>query len=113
MKVVDSSFAAIRRPSTFGETVKTFFHLMSLKRSVKRSARKMLAQSHLPHATARRLYKAASSRASLIQRSVILLQVEKLFYYWHAIHLPFTVIMFITLAVHIGIGIWLGYRWIF
>lgn len=113
MKVVDSSFAAIRRPSTFRETVTTFLQLVRMKRRVKRSTKRLLADSHLPHAAARKLYRAASSRASLIQRSVILLQVEKLFYYWHAIHLPFTIMMFITLAVHISVALWLGYRWIF
>jgi hypothetical protein len=72
-----------------------------------------LAESHLPHPAAHKLYKAASLRASLIQRSVILLQVEKLFYYWHAIHLPFTIMMFVTLAAHVSVALWLGYRWIF
>jgi hypothetical protein len=113
IRVVDTSFAAVRRPSTFGATISTFFQLMQIKRRVKRAARHLIAGSHLPHTVARRLQKAASSRASLIQRSVILLQVEKLFYYWHAIHLPFTIMMFVTLAVHVGVAIWLGYRWIF
>ncbi|MBI3405443.1 MAG: hypothetical protein HY046_08300, partial [Acidobacteria bacterium] len=53
-----------------------------------------------------------TSRVTLIQRSLVLLQVEKLFFYWHAIHLPFTAIMFVTLAAHIGVALWLGYRWI-
>jgi hypothetical protein len=44
---------------------------------------------------------------------MLLLQIEKLFYYWHAIHLPFTAIMFVTLALHVGVAIWLGYTWIF
>lgn len=113
MKVIDKSFAAVRRPSTFGETIGTFFQLVRMKQRVRHSAKRLLAESHLPHAAARKLYKAASSRASLIQRSVILLQVEKLFYYWHAIHLPFTIMMFVTLAVHISVALWLGYRWIF
>ena len=39
--------------------------------------------------------------------------VEKLFYYWHAIHLPFTAMRFITLVVHIGVSLWLVYRWMF
>jgi len=113
IKVVDTSFAAVRRPSTFGETVTTFFHLMRIRGRAKRAARKLIAGSHLPHAVGRRLQKSAASRASLILRSVILLQVEKLFYYWHAIHLPFTIMMFVTLAVHVGVALWLGYRWIF
>ena len=113
VKVVDTSFAEIRRPATFRETIATFFHLVRIKRRVKRTTRQLIAVSHLPRQVARKLSKAASLRASLIQRSIILLQVEKLFYYWHAIHLPFTFMMFVTLAVHIGVAIWLGYHWIF
>lgn len=113
VKVVDGSFAAIHRPSTFFDTVTTFFQLVRMKRRVKHTTKRLLAESHLPHGSARKLYKAASTRASLIQRSVILLQVEKLFYYWHAIHLPFTIMMFVTLAAHVGVALWLGYRWIF
>jgi hypothetical protein len=113
IKVVDSSFAAIRRPVTFLDTVTTFFHLVRIKNRVKRTTRQLIAASHLPRHVARRLSKAVSARASLIQRSIILLQVEKLFYYWHAIHLPFTFMMFVTLAVHVGVAIWLGYHWIF
>ncbi len=110
---VDRHFASIRRPETFGQTVATYFSLMKSKRQVRRAVRKLLAKSDLSPATARNLYRAASARASLIQRSVVLLQAEKLFFYWHAIHLPFSIMMFVTLAVHIGVALWLGYRWIF
>jgi len=44
---------------------------------------------------------------------VLLTQMERLFFYWHAVHLPFTVIMFITLAAHVIVTVLLGYRWIF
>ncbi len=110
---VDKHFAAIRRPETFGQTVKTYFSLMKSRRQVRRALRKHLAGSGLSPAAARSLYKAASARASLIQRSVVLLQAEKLFFYWHAIHLPFSIMMFVTLAVHISVALWLGYHWIF
>lgn len=113
LKMVDAQFASIPRPSSFKETIATFVRLVRIKNRVKHTTKQLLAQSHIPHHEAKTLYKAASARASLIQRSVILLQVGKLFYYWHAIHLPFTFIMFITLTVHIGVAIWLGYRWIF
>ncbi len=113
LRDVDKQFSNIKRPETLRETVTTYFSLMKSKWRVRRAVRQLLSKSDLPAGVAKTLYKAASSRASLIQRSIILLQAEKLFYYWHAIHLPFSVIMFITLAVHIGVGIWLGYRWIF
>jgi hypothetical protein len=110
---IDKHFAAVKRPETFWQTVTTYFSLMKSKRQVRRALKRLISKSNLSPTTARTLYKAASSRASLIRRSIVLLQAEKLFYYWHAIHLPFSVIMFITLAVHIGVAIWLGYSWIF
>ena len=112
LKLVDSHFAVVRRPTTLAETITTYLRLIRVKSRAKRTAKRLLAESKLPHYVARRLYRAASARASLIQRSIILLEVEKLFYYWHAIHLPFTIMMFVTLAVHVGVAIWLGYRWI-
>jgi hypothetical protein len=113
IKMVDSQFAVIKRPSSLRETISTFVHLIRVKRRVKHSTKQLLAKSRIPHDAARKLFKSVSMRASLIQRSIVLLQVEKLFYYWHAIHLPFTAMMFITLVVHIGVSLWLGYRWIF
>jgi hypothetical protein len=32
-----------------------------------------------------------------------------MFHYWHAIHKPFTIVLFLMMGVHIGIAIWLGY----
>lgn len=113
MKMVDSQFASIKRPSNLMETIRTLLHLVRVKRQVKHSTRQLLAKSYIPHHMARTLFKAVTLRASLIQRSIVLVQIEKLFYYWHAIHLPFTAMMFITLAVHVGVSLWLGYRWIF
>jgi hypothetical protein len=113
IKMVDSQFAAIKRPTGLRETISTLLHLIRVKRRVKHSTKQLLSKSRIPQSTAHTLFKAVSMRASLIQRSIVLLQVEKLFYYWHAIHLPFTAMMFITLVVHIGVSLWLGYRWIF
>jgi hypothetical protein len=110
---IDKHFGSFKRPETFRQTVTAYFFLMKSKMQVRRAAKHLLSKSNLSPTTARTLSKAASARASLIQRSIVLLQAEKLFYYWHAIHLPFSVIMFITLAVHIGVAVWLGYRWIF
>ncbi len=110
---IDKSFAGIKRPSNISGTLALFFQLQRLKTQIKSFTRKRIKAEHFSRKTARQLSRLASSRATLIQRSVLLLQVEKMFYYWHAIHLPFTAIMFITLAVHIAVGLWLGYRWIF
>ena len=110
---IDRSFAIMKRPETYSQTIALFFRLQHLKYQVKTMVHAKVTASHLDHALAVRLIRVASARATLIQKSLLLLQIEILFYYWHAIHLPFTAIMFITLALHVGVALWLGYTWIF
>jgi hypothetical protein len=39
--------------------------------------------------------------------------MQKLFNYWHVIHLPFAIVMLVIMLVHVGITLAFGYRWIF
>ena len=39
--------------------------------------------------------------------------VRDIFHYWHVIHKPFAILMLVIMAVHIGVAIALGYRWVF
>jgi hypothetical protein len=49
-----------------------------------------------------------------IQRRIIGLQyMQKLFKYWHVIHLPFAIIMLVIMLIHVGVTLFFGYRWIF
>jgi hypothetical protein len=112
-QMIDRSFAKMKRPENISQTVGAFLHLQKLKRQVRSLIHSAVRQSHVEHKAAHKLVRVASARATLIQKSLLLIQVEKLFYYWHAIHLPFTAIMLVTLAAHIGVALWLGYSWIF
>lgn len=42
-----------------------------------------------------------------------LAQMQKLFQYWHVIHLPFALIMLLIVVIHVGVVLALGYKWIF
>jgi hypothetical protein len=53
------------------------------------------------------------SRLLLHRRLLLLEQTRRAFHYWHVIHLPFTIVMFVILALHVGVAIAFGYRWIF
>jgi hypothetical protein len=57
-------------------------------------------------------FEIATKRALLKRRRLVLGQVQQLFHYWHVIHKPFAIIMYIIMAVHIGIAFWTGYGWI-
>ncbi len=63
--------------------------------------------------TAHRVVAVASERIKLTRRIQFLEQMKHYFHYWHVIHLPFTVIMFIILFVHIAVAVVFGYTWIF
>ena len=112
-QMIDRSFAKMTRPENLSQTISAFLRIQKLKRQVRSMVHSRLSESHIEHKTAQTLVRVASMRATLIQKSLLLIQIDKLFYYWHAINLPFTAIMLTTLAVHIGIAIWMGYSWIF
>jgi hypothetical protein len=39
--------------------------------------------------------------------------MQKMLKYWHVAHLPFAVVMFIIMVIHVAITIAFGYKWIF
>lgn len=59
----------------------------------------------------RRLQELVRRRLGIERRQAFLRQSEKLFAYWHAIHKPFAILLFVTMGLHIGVAIWLGYAW--
>jgi hypothetical protein len=110
---LDSRFAEIQRPRTIIQTVRCYLHLRAIRFETGRWVAHLLKASGMPKDLAHQLRAAADARAKLLQRTVLLIQVEKFFFYWHAIHLPFAIIMLITFIFHVGVALWLGYTWIF
>jgi hypothetical protein len=50
----------------------------------------------------------------VISRKIRLLRsMQRLFRYWHIFHLPFAIIMFVIMLIHVGVTILFGYKWIF
>ncbi len=49
----------------------------------------------------------------LIRKILYLDTVNRIFYYWHVIHRPFALVMILIMFVHVGVGVYYGYRWIF
>ena len=54
----------------------------------------------------------ANDRIILRQRILLLEKMRQLFHYWHVVHLPFSLVMFAILVVHIGVAVAFGYTWI-
>lgn len=64
-------------------------------------------------ATVKKITTIANERIKLLRRVHFLEQVKNLFHYWHVIHLPFSIIMFVILFIHVGVAITFGYTWVF
>jgi hypothetical protein len=49
----------------------------------------------------------------LRRQALLLNPFQRLFRYWHVIHLPLAFVMFLILGVHVAVSILFGYTWIF
>jgi len=58
------------------------------------------------------LVELATQRALLKRRLLVLAKVQRLFHWWHVIHKPFAIIMYLIMAIHIGVAVWTGYAWL-
>lgn len=57
------------------------------------------------------LFNLARQRSLLNRKAALLERVHRLFHYWHVIHKPFAIIMYLIMIVHIAVAIWTGYGW--
>jgi len=55
----------------------------------------------------------AGEEARLHQQALLLHPFQRLFRYWHVLHLPLAAVMFIILGVHVAVAILFGYTWVF
>ncbi len=61
----------------------------------------------------KKILKTAKEKLVISRRIGLLNTTQKILKYWHVIHLPFAIIMFIIMFVHIAVEIIFGYTWIF
>ncbi len=59
------------------------------------------------------IIKISKSKLILSRKIGQLRVMQKFFKYWHIVHLPFAITMFIIMFVHIIVTITFGYKWIF
>jgi hypothetical protein len=55
----------------------------------------------------------AAEQRRLVQQTLVLRPFQRLFRYWHVIHLPLATVMFLVLGIHVAVSILFGYTWIF
>lgn len=52
-------------------------------------------------------------RDRLHRQTLVLRPFQRLFRYWHVVHLPLAIVMLVILAVHVTVAVLFGYTWIF
>lgn len=75
--------------------------------------KKQLTKSSLPKKEQLSIIDLAKEEMALVSKIGRLQQMQKLFKYWHVVHMPFAIIMLIIVLIHIGVTITLGYKGIF
>jgi len=61
----------------------------------------------------RKLLSLVVKRHMIHRKTALLRQTLKIIHYWHLLHQPFVIIMFLILLVHVYIAARMGYLWIF
>jgi hypothetical protein len=87
---------------------------LTLNRRARRLRRRLSSGGRtIPRKTADEVV-ALARESSLLQRRLAFLDsMSELFHYWHVFHKPFAYVMLFIMALHIGVTVALGYKWIF
>lgn len=108
-----SEFAPTPPAPNAGANWLTLWQLWRKRRRELRDWNQRLRSQGLPISNARRVLSLLSRKFFLESSRLTLNATTRAFSYWHTLHLPFTYLMFITLFIHAGLAIFLGYTWIF
>ena len=108
-------FSASRREKgnnltqTISEFIKDFLGMKNVLRSLKHN----LKAAGVPKVQRKKILESARSKLIIARRIGFLRTMQRLFKYWHVVHLPFAITMFFIMFIHIAVTIIFGYRWIF
>ena len=89
-------------------------HLVFEPAQLRRQLRRLLPESPGLDRRRRRALIALVVKRHMIHHKAQLMQgTLRILHYWHLVHQPFVIIMFLILAVHVYVSVRLGYAWIF
>ncbi|MHB8852385.1 MAG: hypothetical protein ACYC6P_03385 [Ignavibacteriaceae bacterium] len=89
--------------------MKDFFGTKSVIHRLKHE----LALAGVPRPQRNRIVKTTKTKLIVSRRIGLLKTMQKFFKYWHVVHLPFAILMFVIMLIHIAVTVAFGYRWIF
>jgi len=89
--------------------IKDFFKVRSVLNQLKIEMHRL----NISKLKIKEVLKLAKSKLILSRRITMLRTMQRLFKYWHIVHLPFAITMFAIMLIHVAVTIIFGYRWIF
>lgn len=107
------SAASAKMAKAYGGGAHALFRLWRERRRELRRWNRHLRGAGVSQKAARRVLSLLSRKLFLESSRLTLGAAARAFSHWHTLHLPFTYLMFITLFIHVGLAILLGYTWIF
>jgi hypothetical protein len=78
-----------------------------------RKLNRVLRRKKLSASQRKSIVATVKNELGLARKIVRLQTMQKLFKYWHVVHMPFALIMLIIVLIHVGITLAFGYKWIF
>ncbi len=78
-----------------------------------RGVRKFLHGRGVPKELQAPVMNLAKEQRRLRQQTLLLHPFQRLFRYWHVVHLPLATVMFLVLGIHVFVAVLFGYTWVF
>ena len=95
--------------TSFVMMIQDFLGTSSVLRQIKREIKHLGIKGERGN----EIIKISRSKLVLSRKIGMLRTTQKLFRYWHIVHLPFAITMFVIMFIHIAVTIAFGYKWIF
>ena len=113
LKIEQLTSVDYKKNITFGKSVLFIFKDFFNVRSILNQLKKELHKINISGLKVKEILKLARSKMILARRITMLRTMQRLFKYWHIVHLPFAITMFAIMLIHVAVTIIFGYRWIF
>jgi hypothetical protein len=108
--IASGKFLGITITNSLFLIVKDRFKVIKFLREIKRE---LSNDTSLSKHEIKQSVDAIKERIILGRRIELLKLMHRLFRYWHILHLPFAISMFVIMLIHVGVTILFGYKWIF
>ncbi len=101
-----------RAPKGFVHALLLAIRFDLTKRSQRRKVRRLLTTRKVAVGVRDRIMELIDAQFQLEQQIVLLKPFQRLFGYWHILHLPLAIVMFIVMIAHILVAVAFGYAWV-